>query len=183
LHILERRDPPVKKVTVNLSCRLDKTVYELLLEDSRAQNISLNSLINMITKRYISWERYADEIGFVPLAKETVRRIFEELDETKMQQIASHLGKTIPREFILLMFNKLDFNTVVSFIEITASRYGMLEHKTSGTKHDLILHHGISKKFSDFIGDVVEAMAKDLDFKVDVHNSDRNILFLSIEPD
>jgi len=106
-----RQEMNGKKGTVTLSCRLDKTLYELLQSDSRKKGISLNSLINSIANRYISWERYAAEVGFVPLAKETVRLIFDSLEEKKMLKIAEHLGRTVPKELILLMFSKIDFET------------------------------------------------------------------------
>ena len=169
------------KKSVTLSCRLDGTLYDLLQDESRAKGISLNSLINSIMKRYVSWEKYAVEIGFIPLARDTVRLIFDSLDERKITDIAKHVGRTIPRELILLMFNKIDFNSIMSFMEITLSRYGMLQHNISGTTHDLMLHHNVNKKFSYFLGEGGKAMADDLDFKFSVTNADSRILSVRID--
>lgn len=169
-----------KKSTVTLSCRLDKTLYELLQSDAKKKGISLNSLINSIAKRYVSWERYASEIGFIPLAKETVRLIFESLEEKKMYKIAEHLGRTIPKELILLMFNKIDFESIVSFLEITSSRYGMVQRSNGGEYHDLILYHDVNEKFSKFLCESLRAMAEDLSFKTQILNADSRILRIRI---
>jgi hypothetical protein len=170
-----------KRGTITLSCRLDKTLYDLLQKDSRKGGISLNSLINSVLKKYISWEKYADEIGYIPLARETVRLVFDNLDEKAIEAVAARVGKTIPREMTLLMFNKIDFDTIISFLEITSSRYGMVQHNIIGDTHELIVHHGVSKKFSTFLAEVGKVMAEDLSFRFKVLHADSKILSAKIE--
>ena len=87
----------LKNGSVTLACRLDRTVYDLLKVDAKKKGVSLNSLMNSIAKKYVSWEKYADGIGFIPLAKDTVRLLLENLEERKLLKIADHLGKTITR--------------------------------------------------------------------------------------
>ena len=175
------QDTNGKKASVTLSCRLDKTLYNLLQNDAKDKGITLNSLINSISKRYVSWERYAAEVGFIPLAKETVRLIFENLDEKKMHKIAEHLGMTIPKELILLMFKKVDFESIVSFIELTSSRYGMVQHTNSEDHHDMILYHDVNEQFSKFLSCVIKTMAEELAFKCEVLNADAKILRVRLE--
>jgi len=171
-----------KEGSVTLSCRFDKTLYDALQKDSKAKGISLNALINSIARRYISWEKYATEIGYVPLARETVRLILDNLDDRKLQKIACRVGKTVPREMTLLMFNKLDFDSIIAFLEIISSRYGMIQHNINGDTHELIVHHGISKKFSTFLAEVGQVMAEDLSFRYEVLNADSKIISARIKP-
>lgn len=179
----KQKRPKEKNDTITLSCRIDGTLHDLLVKDSKGQGISLNSLINSILKRYISWERYAAEIGFVPLARDTVRLIFDELDDQKLHHIANHLGRTIPRELIMLMFNKIDVNSIVAFLELTGSRYGTVQHQVNGESHDLLVHHRISEKFSRFLAEGAKAMADDLHFDLTIKHIDKNMLCLSIKRD
>ncbi len=79
------------------------------------------------------------------------------------------------------MFNEINFNTIVAFLEITLSRYGMVQHNISGTSHDFIIYHGASKNFSKFLAYGSKAMAEDLSFKLQVTNLDSKILSLRIE--
>jgi len=51
--------------SVNLSCRIEKKIYDELLADAKRKGISLNSLMSSMTKHHVTWKRYADEIGFV----------------------------------------------------------------------------------------------------------------------
>ena len=160
---------------------MDKGLYELLQKESKSKGASLNSLVNSILKRYVSWEKYADEIGFIPLAKETIKLIFDNLDDRKIKEIAHRLGKTIPREFILLMFNRIDFNSIVSFIEITSSRYGMVQHNITRDIHDLIIYHNVNERFSKFLAEAAKAMADDLSVNLEVVLADSKILSIRIK--
>lgn len=174
-------EPDSKKGSVTLSCRIDKALYDLLQRDCKDRGISLNSLVNSIAKKYISWEKYAAEIGYIPLARETIRLIFENLDEKTIQTIAGRVGRTVPREMTLLMFKRVDFNSIVSFMTITSSRYGMVEHTIKGDTHELIVHHRVSKKFSNFLAEVGRVMADDLSFKFEILSADSKVLAIRIE--
>ncbi len=151
----------------------------LLRNEARSKGISLNALISSIARRYISWEKYALEVGFIPLARETVRNVFEELDDNTIATIAKRLGATLPRQLILLMFDRIDFSTITSFLEITMSRYGMVRHDTNGEVHNFVVHHNVSKKFSKFLAEAAKSMAEDLSLHMAIHNADRDVLSIS----
>ncbi len=167
--------------SISLSYRLDKTLYDLVRKDAKAKEVSINSLINIIIKRYMSWERYALELGFIPLATDTVRMIFEDLDQKQIQRIGRQLGSTIPRELILLMFGNTNFNNVMSFMEITLSRYGAVKHTINDNTHEFVLRHDVNKKFSYFLCEVGKAMAGNLSLRFKVLNEDSRILSVRIQ--
>ncbi len=79
------------------------------------------------------------------------------------------------------MFNKIDFNNIAAFLEITLSRYGMVPHNINGTVHDFVVYHMMNKKFSNFLAGGGKAMAQDLSFKMEIMNADSKILSLKIE--
>ena len=167
--------------TINLSCRIGKPEYDLLVTEARNKGTSLNSLVNSIFKRYLAWEKTSDEIGFIPLSKRTITQIFDCLSEKEIKDIAKDIGKTIPRELTFLMFNKIDFISIMSMIEIYSSRFGVLKHEITGSRHDLTLYHGITKKFSQYLASVMESMAEDLSLNLKINSIDNGILSLMIE--
>ena len=81
-----------KNHTVNLSCRIDKDVYEVLSKDADEKGISLNSLVNSIAKRFTSWEIHSSDIKLVPLSKEALEKIFDALDDQTIQKVAKKIG-------------------------------------------------------------------------------------------
>jgi hypothetical protein len=170
-----------RKGSVTLSCRIDGTLYDLLQKDCKSKGISLNSLVNSMAKRYISWEKYAAEIGYIPLARETVRLIFDNLNENTIKTISVKVGKSVPKEMTLLMFNKVDFESIVSFMEITSSRYGMVQHNIKGSVHDLIVHHGVNEKFSLFLSEVGRVLGETHSFRYNVRSADAKVLSATLE--
>lgn len=167
--------------TINLSCRLDKNVYEQLVDDAAKKGISLNSLVNSIGKHHITWKRYADEIGFVPITKRMLGKIFKYLDDESIEKMAKDLGGTVPKELLFLTYDKMDFDNFMNILEINAMRFGIVKHTQHDGKHLLNIHHGISKKFSHFLACAHESMADDLSLKLQITNTDKNMLCLEIE--
>ena len=167
--------------TVNLSSRIDKIVYDQLVEDAAKKGISLNSLMNSIAKHHITWKRYADEIGFVPVTKRMLGKIFKYLDEKDIERIAKDLGGTVPKELLFLTYEKMNFENLMQILEINAMRFGVVKHVEKDGKHSLNIHHGISENFSHFLASAHQVLADDLSLKLDITNTDKNMLCFEIE--
>ena len=169
------------KNSVNLSCRLEKTIYDELLMDAKKKGISLNSLMSSIAKHHITWKRYADEIGFVPITKRMIGKIFKHLDEKSIEKIANELGGTVPKELLFMTYDKMDFDNFMQILEINALRFGVVHHTQENGNHALNIHHGISENFSRFLAYSHQKMADDLSLKINITNSDKNMICMNIE--
>jgi len=167
--------------TVNLSTRIDKIIYDQLVDDATKKGISLNSLMNSIAKHHITWKRYADEIGFVPITKRMLGKIFKYLDEESIEKIAKDLGGTVPKELLFLSYEKMNFENMMQILEINALRFGIVKHNEKDGKHSLNIHHGISKEFSHFLACAHQSLADDLSLKLTITNSDKNMMCFEIE--
>ena len=167
--------------TVNLSCRIDKFTYEKLVEDAARKGISLNSLIGSIAKHHITWKRFADEIGFVPISKRMLGKIFKYLDKKDIEKIANDLGGNVPKELLFLTHDKMNFENVMEILEINALRFGAVKHTECNGIHSLNIHHGISESFSHFLASAHESLADDLMLKLSITNKDKNMLCIEIE--
>lgn len=169
------------KKTVNLSCRLDKKIYDELVADAKKKGISLNSLMSSITKHHITWKRYADEIGFVPITKRMLGKIFKYLDDESIEKIAYDLGGTVPKELLFLTYDEMEFENFMNILEINALRFGAVKHTHEDGIHVLNIHHGISYDFSHFLASAHQRMADDLSLKLTLTNSDKNMICMHIE--
>ena len=170
-----------KNTSINLSSRIDKTIYNLLTSDAQKRGISINSLVNQILKKYISWERNADDIGFVPLSKLAVQDIFTELDEKKIKDIATNVGSTIPRNLLRLNFNVLTFNNILLLLEIFGERFGNVRHNIKDSKHYFSIYHGVNENFSIYLKYWHQALADDLEIKITVIDMTHNMLTFVVE--
>jgi len=167
--------------SVNLSCRIEKKIYDELVADAKRKGISLNSLMTSMTKYHVTWKRYADEIGFVPITKRMIGKLFKYLDKDTIERIAYDLGGTVPRELLFLTYNEMEFENFMRILEINALRFGAVKHTHENGVHVLNIHHGISENFSHFLGCAHLRMADDLLLKMKITNSDRNMICMTIE--
>ena len=55
--------------------------------EAKQKKISQNVLVKQILERYIQWDRYADKIGMIPVPKEIVQTLGEELDGRDIDEI------------------------------------------------------------------------------------------------
>ena len=137
--------------------------------------------MNSIAKHHITWKRYADEIGFVPITKRMLGKIFKYLDNESIEKMAKDLGGTVPKELLFLTYEKMNFENMMQILEINALRFGIVKHNEHDGIHSLNIHHGISKEFSHFLGCAHQSLADDLSLKLTITNSDRNMLCFEIE--
>jgi len=86
--------------SVNVSSRIDRNLYELLVEDAKIKGISINSLMNVIVKKYVDWGRFSDELGLASISKRSLGKIFENLSDETIEQISKEIGGVIQKELI-----------------------------------------------------------------------------------
>lgn len=167
--------------SVNLSSRIDKNFYDELVSEAEKKGISLNSLVNSVIKHHVTWKRFADEIGFIPVTKRLVGKIFKHLDDESIKQIASEMGGTVPRELLFLTYDRMDFENLMQILEINSLRFGIVKHTELNGIHKFNIHHGISENFSKFLAYSHIRLADDAELKVNLTNLDRNMICLEFE--
>jgi len=170
------------KKTTTLSLRIDSELYEKLKNESDKKTTSINSLVIGTIQKHLAWDIFANELGFTSMSKKTVRQLFEQISEEKLQEIAKDSGFGIMQELLLLMFGRIDFNTIVEIIKIRASLQGMVNDRiTSNKEHVITIHHGISQKFSHFLAEIFKTIADEYNIIFSVLNSQPKILSFSLE--
>ena len=168
------------KKSANFSCRLDKSTYSILEEEAKLKNVSLNSLINNVLGHYAALDRHAKDIELISLTKRAVKKIFSEMDDKTLKEIANEVGGVVHRELVFLKFDKLTFDNLMQVLVINASRYGSVKYTDENRLHKICIHHGACVEFSKFIALVHEKMGRYLSVKIKVTNSDQNTLCMEI---
>jgi len=170
-----------KNQTVNLSCRIEKDVYDVLNKEAKEKGISLNSFVNSMAKKFTSWETHSLDIKLIPLSKEALEKIFNTLDDQTMQKIAKTVGGNVIRELVFLSFNEMNFKNLIQAILLNATRFGTVKHKIIGSKHIINIHHGVCLNFSKFLFNTHLALANDLSLKLHITNIDKNMICMEIQ--
>lgn len=166
--------------SVNFSCRLSKNTFSIIEKEAESKNISLNSLINNVLTRYVALDRHAQDIELISLTKRAVRKIFSEMDEKTVKEIAKEVGGVVHRELVFLKFDKMTFNNLMEVLVINASRYGSVKYTSEDDTHKICIHHGACLEFSKFIALIHEIMGCYLSVSIKITNSDQNTVCMEI---
>ena len=169
------------KKTANFSCRIDKEMYNSLINESNEKGISANSLMNSILKRHLMWDKFAEEMGLVPLTKRTLKKIFNKLDDEEIQIIAKEVGGTVPQELIYLSYDKFDFSNLMKMIEISGTRFGKVKYNINNSIHSINILHGICENFSKFLAETHFVLADNLSIRYSVAHQDNNMICMEFE--
>ncbi len=171
----------VNKKSVNLSCGIDNAMYNSLVNDADSKGISINSLINSIIKRHLLWDRFAEEMGLIPLTKRTLKKIFRTMDEEDIKKIAREVGGTVPQELIYLSYDKFDFSNLMKMIEISDARFGKVKYHINNATHSINILHGVSENFSKFLAETHQALADNLSLRFSIEHIDTNMTCMEFE--
>ena len=166
--------------TVTFSSRLSADIFAVLEKEALSQNISMNSLINSVLGRYVSFERHAKDLELVSLTKRAVKHIFSGMDEKTIEKLASDVGGIVHNELVFLTFNELTFENLMHVLVINATRYGSVKYSFEKSKHHICIHHSVCTEFSRFLALVHEITASQLSIKMTITNIDPNTICFEI---
>ena len=166
--------------TTNISCRIEKLISDKLSQEAKNKGISMNSLVSSIFRHHITWQKFSNELGLVPMTKPLLEIIFDQMDDKTIELIAKEFGGVVPKGLLYLSGNSMNFENMMEALEINANRFGLVKHIIHNDVHDFNIHHGISKNFSQFLAAVHQKLADDLSYKFEINNIDKNMLCMRI---
>jgi hypothetical protein len=167
--------------SITLSCRIEKTMYNSLVNDANDKGISVNSLINSMIKKHLLWDRFVEEMGLIPLTKRTLKKIFRTMTDEEIKKVAKEVGGTVPQELIYLSYDKFDFTNLMKMIEISDARFGKVKYNINNSTHSINILHGVSNNFSKFLSETHQVLADKLSLRFSVEHIDSNMVCMEFE--
>ena len=151
--------PATKKRTSVMSFRLDHDIVEALRQEAEDEEITLNVLANQVFRRYVEWERDAQRAGFIPIAREVLMSVINEIDDKRMEEIVRSVGKEVSKEQILYMKSNYDLDSFLNWLEARNRTSGFAQkHVVSGKKHEYIIQHDLNMKWSLYMKTLIEVI-------------------------
>ena len=62
-----------------MTCRIYENVLNVLRTELDRNQITLNSLVNHLLKRYVDWLMFEPKVGIIPIAKPIVVELFKKM--------------------------------------------------------------------------------------------------------
>ncbi|MEM3173115.1 MAG: hypothetical protein QXE82_06205, partial [Candidatus Nitrosotenuis sp.] len=111
---IPKRKPhaPKKETTRSITYRLPAKVVEELETEAMQKSISQNVLVRQILERYLSWDRFSDKIGMIPIPKKIMESLGIDLEGEDINDIVDVI-KPIIKESVLFMKGKYDLKRCI----------------------------------------------------------------------
>src|SRR5215211_4027107 len=141
-----------KDKLIHSTFRINQFVIKSLEEEANKRRVSLGSLVNSILENYVSSEMYFEQLGFLLVSKDFLRKTFNAIpsnnEQNTIEEFAKELGNTVAKEYVSYFFPEVNSRTLVEFLDIWFRRFQCCQHR-------------VTKSSSD-IDDITTATAKEL---------------------
>lgn len=150
----------------HVSFRLDKQVLEKLRAESEKEGLSLNTLMNRITKEHVEWHCNSAATGVISIWKSIPIKLLEKYSNDQISKIAKEITKSSMKETLLTMTKEYNFESFIKVIEswIRIARYPY-SHDVEGDVHTFVINHEMGAKWSRFVAEVYRSTLDDLNIR------------------
>lgn len=111
------RDDHRTRTTTTMTFRVYENLIRKLKDEAEDREISLNTLVNQIFRRYVEWDSYERKVGMIPIAKPIVIQLFENISEDKIVEIATDVGRRSIKDIALFMKHSIDIDSFLKWFE------------------------------------------------------------------
>ncbi len=118
--------------------------------EAMQKNISHNVLVKQILEKYLTWDRFADKIGVLPVPKKILETLGAELDGEDINDVVDVI-KPVIKESVMFMKGRYDLKRCIETLEDYMRASGMnSDHRLEGNIHHFIIQHELGMTWSLF---------------------------------
>ncbi|NOJ30150.1 MAG: hypothetical protein DA328_08295 [Nitrososphaeraceae archaeon] len=167
------------KKTRTFTFRIDSETLKSLQSESDAQNITLNTLINKILKRYVEWDTYEPKLDMIPMARQVISGLFNLMTEEEISYLANNFGRNAVKDISLFMKMGLDPNSFLKWFESRMKRSFIEFNSTQNNDHfTCILKHNMGYNWSLYHKKILEKIFNEVFNKqVNIETSEYMLTF------
>lgn len=167
--------------STTMTFRIEEDVMMELRKESEQRQISINTLVNQIFKRYVQWDTFESRVGIVILAKPVVAELFRKMSKDEVVDLAKHSGKDSFHDIALFMKSKMDIDSFLSWLELRMKNSSVeISHSIEerGITHVYVMKHDLGENWSLYIKTILELIFNDiLGRRIDINISGTTLTF------
>ncbi|EGG41555.1 hypothetical protein Nlim_1565 [Candidatus Nitrosarchaeum limnium SFB1] len=142
--------PSKKDPTRSITYRLPTKIVEELETEAMNKNISQNVLVKQILEKHVSWDRFGDHLGMIPIPKGILNSLGMEMNGQDINEIIKAVLPLI-KDSVLFMKGKYDLKRCIETLEDYMKASGMKsDHRIEGELHHFIIQHELGMNWSFF---------------------------------
>lgn len=142
--------PPKHETTRSISYRLPAHLVDELETEAMQKEISQNVLVKQILEKYANWDRYAEKIGMIPVPKDILKVLGEEMEGEAINKVIDVMVPLI-KDWVMFMKGSYDLKRAIEAMEDYMRASGMTsDHRIEGEVHHFIIQHNLGMRWSLF---------------------------------
>lgn len=148
LKIVALLEIPKTQPTVKYTLRLNHEVFREIQKEAAENGVPISNVMSQILTRYVRRDRYFEQLGFVPISKDILRKLLRRVNEKFLIEDSKQLGAIIAPEYVAYFFQEVNKHTLLEFLNLWFSRFHSYRHRFEGDLHSFCVYHDISVEFS-----------------------------------
>jgi hypothetical protein len=165
IHILPTDSKNIK--TSSMTFDLDESIVDKLCAEIESQEITLNTYVIQIIRRFLEWDRFEPKSDIIPIPKPLVMELFGDRSKEEIMDLARRIGKNAIQNTAEAFIKdtgsdgRLDLNSFLSWLETEMNNYFTeIRHivTDNGSHHTYILKHDAGGKYSLYYQTVLESI-------------------------
>ena len=174
-----------RKTTTTIKFRIDTDTINKLRIESARHDLSLNTSVDQILKRYVQWDMFEREAGIMPLAKPVVAQLLAYTSKDNITNLAKNVAKSAVQDIMLVMKGKIDLDSFLSWFETLMQKsFIEINHTVANDEftHRYILKHNLGENWALLIKNMLQIIFNDmLKIRIDIINISNTILIFKFE--
>ena len=155
------------KKSAIISVRVDTDIKNKLEIESEMKGMTLNTLIGQIITKHTSWDRFAEDIGFVFLTKPFLRAILSHVPEKEMTTIAVTVCRGAMKDATIYMYGELTVDTFIKSLDSwLAASHIPFRHIKDDDTDKYVIQHELGNVFSNYLVTVINAILNEFKFRI-----------------
>lgn len=148
-----------------ISVRVDANVKHKLEAESEMKSMTLNTLIGQIITKHVSWDRFAEDIGFVFLTKPFLRAILSHVPDKEMINIAVTVCRGAMKDATIYMYGEMTVKTFIKSLDSwLAASHIPFRHIEEDNEEKYVIQHELGEVFSKYLITVINAILNEFKF-------------------
>ena len=154
-----------KDKLVHSTYRIKEPIIKALDAEARKRGVPISVLVNNILENYLNAEMYFEQLGFILVSKDFLRKVFSKIENEKdIEEFGLELGVTTAKEYVSYFFPQVDSTSLIQFLDLWFRRFQSYQHRVENDqKDDNKIHyftviHDINMNFSTALRTILEGL-------------------------
>ena len=149
-NVKRQRHPPKQEKTRSITYRLPAWVVDELETEAMQKEVSQHVLVKQILEKYAKWDRFADKIGIIPVPRDILKTLGEEMKGEEINKIIDVMLPLI-KDWVMFMKGNYDLKRAIEALEDYMKASGMTsDHRIEGETHHFVIQHNLGVRWSLF---------------------------------